>query len=465
MVELSQIISSLSPQKQKLLERLLKEKGIDLSKPKEQEQAATFHSRIPRISRHGELPLSYAQQRLWFLDQLVPGRSFYNNPFAVRAQGLLDMASMIGAFESLVRRHEALRTSFRSVEGRPVQVINDYVETSVPLIDLMELDDEERQQEAKRIADEEAEQPFDLTTAPLVRARLIKIGEKDYIGLITTHEIMSDMWSLLVLLRELAVMYGALSTGTTPPLPELPLQYVDYAAWQREWFKGEVLQKQLEYWKQHLEGAPPTLELLTDHPRPPVQSFNGAMENFAFSSELSESLRELSRREGVTMFMLLLAAFNTLLYRYTGQEDIVVGSTIMNRDRAEIEGVIGVFVNALALRTELRRDVSFKELLQKVKGVALEGYANADVPFEKVVEEMRPERDVSRAPIFQVMLSMQDFPRPAVRASGVRFSSYDQEIRTTKFDLTLSFHETRKDVIDGFFQYSTDSSMPEPSNA
>jgi amino acid adenylation domain-containing protein len=410
---------------------------------------------IVRVSREGELPLSFAQQRLWFLNELMSNSPFYNMPGAVRLEGELDMTALSQVLSELVRRHESLRTGFVSVDGRARQVIAQKGGINLAIIDLSSLDEQQRELEAKKISTREAEQPFDLSQSPLLRAQLIRMSEQEHIALVTMHHIISDGWSMGVLIRELAVLYQAFCKGEASPLPELEVQYVDYAVWQREWLQGEVLQKQLDYWKSQLEGAPPALELPTDRPRPAAQTFNGSMEGFSFGSELTGALEELSRREEVTLFMMLMAAFNTLLYRYTGQEDIVVGTPIANRNRAEIEGVIGFFINALALRTELSGGDSFRDVLRRVKATALEGYANQDLPFERLVDELGVVRDMSRSPVFQVMLVMQNFPIPSIETSGLRLRPYDLDNRTAKFDLQLFIFEMRGEI-SGALEYNTD---------
>jgi amino acid adenylation domain-containing protein len=410
---------------------------------------------ISRVSREGVIPLSFAQRRLWFLDQLMPGNSFYNIPAAVRLQGRLDMKAFERSLNEVVNRHESLRTRFVSEEGQASQVIAAAGSPALPLLDLRGLSEQEREAEARRLAREEAQRQFDLVEGPLLRATLLRLGDEDYVALLTMHHIVSDGWSMGVLVREVAALYEAYSQGRPSPLEELPVQYADYAAWQREWLSGEVLEAQLEYWKQRLAGAPPALELPTDHPRPSVQTYRGATESLRLPAALADSLRELSRREDVTLFMTLLAAFQTLLMRYTGQRDVVVGSPIANRNRAEIEGLIGFFVNTLALRTDLSGDPPFVELLGRVREVALGAYGRQDLPFERLVEELQPERDLSRHPLFQVMMVLQNAPREGAELPGLRLSTLPSESGTTKFDLTLSLVEGEGGLA-GSLEYSTD---------
>ena len=317
-----------------------------------------------KVSREGELVLSYAQQRLWFLDQLEPNSSSYNIPAAVRLRGTLDIAALEQSFGEIIRRHESLRTRFGVVDGRPVQLIEETPDFSLPVIDLSTLPEQEREVEARRLATEELQGSFDLREGPLLRARVLQLGAEEFVLLCTMHHIVSDGWSMGVFIRELTALYTAYAAGEASPLPDLTIQYADFAHWQREWLEGEVLEGQLSYWKKQLAGAPAVLELPTDYPRPAIQSFRGAHHPLTLSEDLSAKLKQLSQREGVTLFMTLLAAFQVLLSRYSGQEDIVVGSPIANRNRAETEQLIGFFVNTLVLRTDLTGDPSFVEVLR-----------------------------------------------------------------------------------------------------
>jgi hypothetical protein len=296
-------------------------------------------------------PMSFAQQRLWFLDQFEPGNSNYNIPVAVRLKGPLNVAALHESLNEIVRRHETLRTTFTITDDDPVQVIAPKLVLPLPVLDLGGWPEREREAQARRLAGEEALQPFDLTRGPLLRAALFRLQEDEHVALLTMHHIISDGWSISVLIRELTTIYAAFSKGAPSPLPELPIQYADFAQWQRRWLTDEVLERQLLYWKQQLKGAPAVLQLPTDRPRPSVQNFQGAHYPFALSESLTRSINLLARQEGVTLFMLLLAAFQTLLHRYTGQDDIVIGSPIAGRNRSETEGLIGFFVNTLIMRT------------------------------------------------------------------------------------------------------------------
>ncbi|HEV2765707.1 MAG TPA: amino acid adenylation domain-containing protein, partial [Pyrinomonadaceae bacterium] len=418
---------------------------------------------LVRVSREQELPLSFAQQRLWFLDQLEPASSFYNIPSAVRLRGALDVRALSRALSEVVHRHEALRTTFPSVEGRPVQLINPPRPLVVEVEDLGQVAEAGREAEALRLAGVEASLPFDLADGPLVRARLLRLSEQDYVLLLTMHHIVSDGWSSGILVGELTTLYGAFLRGEPSPLPELEVQYADYAVWQRGWLSGEVLEAELSYWRTQLGGELPVLELPTDRPRPAAQSYRGASEPLRLSGELTEGLRELSRRQGCTLFMTLLAAFDALLSRYSRQEDIVVGSPVAGRNRVETERLIGFFVNTLVLRTDLSGEPSFVELMRRVREVSLGAYAHQEVPFEKLVEELQPERDPSRSPLFQVMLALQNARGASAKGAeggkdwgrALGLTTLESEAGTTKFDLTLSLVEGARSV-QGVLEYSTD---------
>ena len=347
--DLTDRIAGPSPAKRALLDLTLKKNASN----------AYSEERIPRRTHHGSAPLSFAQQRLWFLDQLQPGSPLYNVPHYFQLIGRLNTAAFTQSLNEVVRRHESLRTTFLVAEGQPIQVITPKLTIKLPIIDLSSRPVNERHSEALRLATEEALRPFDLSGGPLLRVTLLRLDQQEHVLLLTIHHIVSDGWSTAVLFRELSALYAAYSTGKPATLPELSIQYADFAAWQREWLQGEVLEEQLSYWKKQLAGAPARLELPTDRPRPAVQSFHGARQAMALPQGLTNGLKALSRQEGVTLFMTLLAAFQTLLHRHTGQEDIVVGSPIAGRNRAEIEGLIGFFVNTLVLRTDLSGDPTF----------------------------------------------------------------------------------------------------------
>ena len=401
------------------------EKGSDLSEDT---------SALPSNS----FPLSFSQQRLWFLDQFEPGNPFYNLMMAVRLIGRLDMRAFQLTFHEIIRRHETLRTNFRLSGGQPIQIISDDCDLTINIANVSESGEEA----ANRIIFEESQRPFDLANDRLLRVTLVQLGNEDHIVVLTMHHIISDGWSMGVLISELSELYTSYASGREPQLPDLPVQYADYATWQREWLQGEMLEEELSYWREQLAGAPQVLELPTDRARRAVQSYRGGLEKFAFSKELSEGLKDLSRREGVTMFMLLLAAFKVLLSRYSGSEDLVVGTPIAGRRHKEVEGLIGFFVNNLVLRTDLSGNPSFRELLKRVREVCLGAYGHQDVPFEKLVEELQPERALSHTPLFQVMLVLQNTAQPELRLGDeLRVEGVGAEATTAKFDLVFALSE------------------------
>jgi len=421
--------------------------------------AANVTAAIPemaRVSREGRLTLSYAQQRLWFLEQLEPGNATYNIPTALHLNGRIDLEALGRAINEIVRRHEALRTTFAELDGQPLQLISPPSALNIPLTDLSHLPDTEHQPHALSLAAHEARLPFDLAAGPLLRCSLLRLQQDEHLLLITMHHIISDGWSLGVMVREIKALYAAFAAGQQSPLPDLEIQYADFAAWQREWLTGEVLNTQLRYWEEQLSGAPPVLELPIDRPRPAVQSYRGARQEFKLTPELSQELRELSQREGCTLFMTLLAAFQMLLSRYSGQEDVVVGTPIANRNRSEIEGLIGFFVNTLALRTDLSGEPSFREVLKRVREATLGAYGHQDVPFEKLVERLQPERSLSHQPLFQVMFALQNAPAESLSIPGLTWSHVAAESGTSKFDLVFLLTETDAGSVSGFIEYSTD---------
>ncbi|MCV3214789.1 amino acid adenylation domain-containing protein [Plectonema radiosum NIES-515] len=415
-------------------------------------------SAIEPVSRTGNLPLSFAQARLWFLDKLQPDSGFYNIPIVWHLSGQLNVAALQSSLNEIVRRHEALRTNFVTKEGQPVQVIAATLCLKLEIVDLLHLPQGEREVETQRLVTTEAVRPFDLEREPLVRLRLLQLGSTEYVFILTAHHIIFDGWSMGVLVQELATLYTAFGTNKPPQkvfeLPELPLQYADFAVWQRQWFQQEGL-AQLSYWKQQLEGAPTLLELPTDRPRPVIQTNRGGHQRFALSLELGEAMDSLSKRAGVTPFMAFFAAFVTLLYRYTGEKDIVVGTPIAGRNRPEIEGIIGLFVNTLVLRTDLSANPSFEQLLIMVREVSLQAYAHQDLPFEKLVEALQPERSLSHLPLFQVMFDLQNLPIPSLDLPEITVSSFPVETGIAKFDLSLSMEDTSSGLI-AEWEYNSD---------
>ncbi len=418
------------------------------------ESAVPAAAPLERVAREGRLPLSFAQERLWFLERLEPGTAFYNVPSATRFRGPLEVDVLRRGFAELVWRHEALRTTFDEENGRPFQVIAPAVAAEMPLIDLSALPGPLFDAELLRQATAEARRPFDLRRGPLVRTSLFRLAPQDHVLVSTLHHIVSDGWSMTVLIREMAALYEAFCDGRPSPLPELPVQYADYALWQRGWLQGAVLAAEIEWWRARLAGVP-ALQLPTDRPRLPVETFRGRQRPAGISAEMTGALHELSRREGVTLFMTLLAAFQTMLLRYSGQTDLAVGSPIANRNRSETEGVIGFFVNTLVLRTDLSCDPTFRKLLARVREVALGAYAHENLPFEKIVLELQPERDTSRNPLFQVMCVLQNQPWKAVRLRDLEISGLSLDTATAKLDLTLSW-STAGDALGALLEHNTD---------
>jgi amino acid adenylation domain-containing protein len=410
---------------------------------------------IQPIPREGDLPLSFGQQRLWFLDQLEGGSATYNEFFALNVNGSLQITALEQTLTEMVRRHEILRTTFPMRNGIPVQAIAPTQPVPLPMVDLQQLLEVEQAAEVRRLAIEEQTRPFDLSNDPLLRATLLRLAEESYVLLLNMHHIVCDGWSMGIFIRELSALYEAFSKGALSPLPELPIQYADFAHWQRQWLQGEVLAAHLAYWRQQLAGAPPVLELPTDRPRSAVQTFRGATQFLALPKPLSQKLKVLSQRWGVTLFMTLLAAFQTLLYRYTGHSNICVGTPIANRNRSEIEGLIGFFVNTLVLHTDLSGNPSFPELLGRVRQVALGAYAHQDLPFEQLVEVLQPDRSLSHQPLFQVMFVVHDALMTTLELSGVTLSSLEMDSETAKFDLTLSIADGEQGLM-GSLEYNTD---------
>ncbi|GHO60126.1 hypothetical protein KSB_86010 [Ktedonobacter robiniae] len=389
------------------------------------------------MERPERLPLSFAQQRLWFLHQLDAENTAYLLPSARRLRGNIDIRVLEQSIQALVERHESLRTTFHFHESQPVQVIHSFQPVHLPVIDLSSLDEATREQEARTLAEQEALCPCDLGKGPLLRVSVLRLQREDHILLVTMHHIISDAWSMEVLVQELTGLYRALRDRQSVALPALAIQYADYALWQRQWLQGTALEEQLAYWRTQLADVP-HLEFLTDYPRPPRMSFNGAVQSARLPLPLQEALVALGQREGVTLFMLLLASWQILLMRYTGQTDFGIGTAIANRTRTELERLIGFFVNTLVLRTDLSDDPTFTELLGRVRNVTLGAYAHRDIPFEQLVEELQPQRDLSRSPLFQVAFTFQQIGEMVEQLDGVAVSGFAVEHTTTKFDLTLN---------------------------
>ncbi|WP_071189198.1 non-ribosomal peptide synthetase [Trichormus sp. NMC-1] len=418
-------------------------------------QGKLQNNTIPCRQHSDSIPLSFAQERLWFLEQLDPNQPLYNEPTALHLRGILEIATLQKSLNEIVRRHESLRTIFTTVEGKPIPTIFPHFNLNLPIVSIELLTPSEQKIEVKRLAIEEALQPFDLGKDPLIRVKLLQLGETEYVLLLTMHHIICDRWSFAILLQELTTLYQAFSKGQISPFKELPIQYADYAIWQKNYLTGEVLEKQISYWEKQLADAPAVLELPTDYPRPPVMSNRGSQLSFSLSPELTQALKTLSQQEEATLFITLLTAFKVLLYRYTQQTDILVGTTIAGRNREELETLIGFFVNTLVLRTDLSNKPSFRQLLRQVRQVALEAYAHQDLPFEKIVEKLQPERNFSHTPLFQVMFQLQNTPNKTLEIPGLTWESLEFHNHTVKFDLCLSMVETEQGLI-GNLQYNTD---------
>ena len=445
MSNVNQRIADLSPEKRALLERRLRNKSL----------SGVRDRMIPRRDTASPCPLSFAQQRLWFLEQLDPNSPLYNIPKAVRIQGVLNMDALQQALDAIAARHEVLRTTFATIEGVPMQAIGNVQPVALSIGDLGQGPEAEREAELQRQLTREAQRPFDLCRDLMLRATLFRLGAAEHVLLLTTHHIASDGWSAAVLIRELGAFYAAFATAEPVALSELPMQYADYAVWQRQWLQGEILEGQLAYWRAQLAGASPVLALPTDRPRPTMQTYHGTCQSWQLPPPLTAQLKALSRQEGVTLFMTLLAAWQTLLHRYSGQDDISVGSPIAGRTRVDTEPLIGFFVNTLVLRTHLGGNPTFRELLHRVREVAMGAYAHQDLPFEKLVEELQPERTLSHAPLFQVMFAFQNMPRQSLELPGLKVSPLEVDSGTAKFDLTLFLWE-EAGGLRGTLEYNTD---------
>jgi hypothetical protein len=433
MNDLSTRIANLSPEMREVLAHRLGIKGTDASRLQT----------IPKRPESDPIRLSFAQERLWFMEQFEPDSPTYHIYPAYRVRGKLNVATLEQSLDEIVRRHEALRTTFVAEDGPARQIIRPAQRVKLQVRDLSELDRPKQESQVKRLALKEVLRPFELASGPLVRAGVFVLGPDEHVLLLTFHHIVSDGWSMGIFFRELAALYRAYSVQAPSPLPELPIQYADFAVWQRRWLTGERLQKQLAYWRRQLADSPPILELTTDRPRPALQNYNGATQRLLLSPALTDSLKQLSHKEGATIFMLLLAAFNTLLFRYTQQEDILLGVPNAGRSRAEVEGLIGLFVNTLVLRTSLSGNPTFQELLERVREVTLDAYAHQDLPFEKLVNELQPGRNLSSAPIFQVMFDYQSTPSMALDLPDLTLEYMVIERETAVFDLAAAIVDTR----------------------
>lgn len=435
-----------SPNVAKLAQEIVKAQGAEQSSPLPS---------LQRAPRDAEIALSYAQRRLWFLSQLETDFHPYNMPGAVRLTGPLNVELLAWSLNEVVRRHEILRTTFALRRDQPWQIIAPTLNISFPVTDLRDLSETAREDAVQSIIADESQRSFDLVAGPLFRAHLLRLAAEDHVMVLTMHHIISDGWSIGVLVRNLTSLYRSSVEDTDSTLEPLPIQYADFALWQQQCIQGEAIQAQLAYWRGQLENSPPLLELPIDYPRPPIQSFRGASLPLDLSESLSNALRVLARQEGATLFMTLLAAFAALLSRYTGQEDIAIGTPIAGRTQIELESLIGCFVNTLVLRTDLTGEPTFIDLLGRVRETALAAYAHQDLPFEKLVEELQPERNLNRTPLFQVMFVMQNAAIEELRLPDLELTPLKITHQTAKFDLTLSLEETAQGLC-GSFQYNTD---------
>jgi amino acid adenylation domain-containing protein len=434
---ITQRIANLSPVKRALLEQRLRQDG----------QESPALRTIQRCGARDFAPLSFAQQRLWFLNQLEPDICTYNETSALRLDGELNINALHGALNAIVERHEVLRTTYAIAEdGAPVQIVNIVAAIDFPVLDISELTASQQDAEVQRVASELKSRPFDLSNDLPLRLALIRLSPSSHVVVTVKHHIASDGWSSGVFSRELTTLYHRFNQGETTPLPELPIQYADYAVWQREWLQGEVLDRQLSYWKDQLRNVP-TLELATDRSRAASRRNQAGRKFVMLPSVLTDQLKALSKGEGATLFMTLLAAFQILLQRYTGQDDIAVGSPIAGRTRSELEGLIGFFVNTLVYRNNLSGDPSFRKFLANVRDGALNAYEHQDLPFEKLVEELNPERSLTHSPVFQVLFAVQNVPRQKLEIPGLTATPLEIESTTAKFDLFAAFVERDRQLV------------------
>ncbi|NOG44271.1 MAG: amino acid adenylation domain-containing protein [Calditrichaeota bacterium] len=407
------------------------------------------------VSREKNIPLSFSQQRLWFLDQMEPESPSYNIPVAIKVSGRLDISALNKAVKEIIKRQESFRTSFTTENGQAKVVIHKELDFELQAEDYCSIPEEQKEVRIKEIVIEEARKPFKLDQSPLFRVRILKTSETEAAILLTMHHIISDGWSVNVLFYELAQFYASFNNGTPPLLPEMEIQYADFAHWQQSWLTGDVLEKQVNYWKEKLSGAPSLLELPTDRPRPSIQTFNGAHVTFHLSEELSQKIKSFTNSEGVTVFITVLAAFKILLSRYSGQNDISIGTPIANRTRSDIENIIGFFVNTLVMRSPVDHSLSFKEFIQEVRKTAFDAYAHQDVPFEKIVDSLDLVRDTSYSPLFQAMFTMQNNPQKEIQTADISLEFLDIENSIAKFDLSLTLVDLGHKM-SGAIEYNTD---------
>ncbi|MEH1955410.1 condensation domain-containing protein [Nostoc sp.] len=423
---------------------------------------------IVPVPRNTNLPLSFAQQRLWFLNQLEPNSTTYNLPFAVRLTGTLNMPALEQSLNEIVQRHETLRTTFALVNGQPIQVITPTLTLKLSVVDLQEYPITKQEAEVLRLAVQESQLLFNLAQGPLLRTTLLHLSEKQYVLLFTMHHIVSDGWSIGLLIKEVTALYEAFCKGQPSPLSELPIQYADFAAWQQNWLQGEVLNTLLTYWKKQLGDNLPVLQLSKNYRSSEVKTSQEERQSLILSKTLSQAIKKLGDSVGTTLFMTLLGAFKVLLSWYTGDKDIVVGTDIANRNRIEVENLIGFFVNQLVLRTDLFGNPAFSDFLQRVRKVCLEAYAHQDLPFEKLVSALNPKRDLNQTPLFQVKFILQNAPIHSLEVSNLTLASLDLENPVGRVDLLLELTDTEQGIV-GLLKYSKDlfdtSSMARLLNA
>ena len=446
MIDVAQRIAQLSPAKLGLLAERLMGEG---------ERDPLVQPILRYVGPPGPAPLSFAQERLWFLYRLEPESAVYNIPRAFRLTGDLNVSVLERCLTEITWRHETLRTSFEEVEGKPVQSVGPPFTVTIPLHDLRELPETERESVARQLVTGEALKPFDLECGAMFRAQLIRLKDDEYLALFTIHHIVSDAWSAGILLGEFVTLYRAFSAGLPSPLAELPIQYTDFARWQRSTLEGKRLDEMTAYWRSQLSGAQDSLKLPTDRPRPEVQDFNGARHTITPTKKLTLAIKTLSRQERTTLFTTLLTAFNLLLYFHSGQEDIVVGSPIANRTRFESKGLIGFFVNTLALRTDLTGNPTFKELLARTSEMTRQAFANQDLPFDRLVKVLKPERSLSHMPLFQVVFHMNNAPKAEFALPGLQLNALQTGALTVPFSIVVHATEVASDELLLALEYQT----------
>ena len=447
MTNLAAEIARLDPRKQALLERLMAQ---------ETKSAAPQRSIPRRPDRTAPVALSAAQERLWFLDHLVPGNPAYNMPASFRLTGEILPAALRAALNGIARRHEALRTTFVTLHGQPLQVVAPDLEVELAVVDLSGLEASMREAVSARLAAAESLVPFALAIGPLFRASLLRLHAAEHVLLVTVHHIVSDGWSMGVLFRELESLYGAVLGEGAAALPDLPVQYPDYAEWQRQRLQGSWYEERVTVWRQRLAGAPPVLDLPTDRLRPPVQTYRGQTESLTFPPGLAEELRQGARSRGATLFMSLLTAFAVLLGRWSGNEDIVIGAPVAGRDRKELEPLIGFFLSMLPLRIDLSGSPDFDELLKRVRSAVLDAYGDSEIPFERLLDDLSVERSLSHSPLFQVLFVLQNAAASMPRLAGLAVEPFEVNRATAKLDLQLVVAEHDSTGMRAWIEYSTD---------